>query len=132
MRKKIKCSILTPEKYLYEGEADFAVVQAYDGEMGFLINHTPLITQLGYGEIRLRNGDKTDYLVVEGGLVEIFDNKMNILAENAFTKDELDSDEISKKIREIRENRIDPFSEEGLILSAEEHKLKIRLKVAKR
>ena len=39
--------------------------------MGFLYNHAPLISELGIGEIRLRDGKKTEYLVIEGGVVEI-------------------------------------------------------------
>ena len=79
--KKIKCSILTPDRYLFEGEVAFAVVQAYNGEMGFLVDHAPLISELGLGEIRLQDGKTTEYFVIEGGVVEIRDNKLIILTE---------------------------------------------------
>jgi len=39
MAMKLNCNVLTPERQIYEGQVDFAVVQAYDGEMGFLYNH---------------------------------------------------------------------------------------------
>jgi F-type H+-transporting ATPase subunit epsilon len=61
MNRKINCSILTPERTLYEGDVDMAVVQAHDGEMGFLGGHAPLISELGIGEIRLKNANSTEY-----------------------------------------------------------------------
>ena len=132
MIRKINCSILTPEKILYEGDVGFAVVQAHNGEMGFLYNHAPLISELGVGEIRLRDEQLTQYLVVEGGIVEIRDNKMIILAENAYKKEDLNADEIEKKLKELREKEYKPFSEEKILLQVEEDKLKAHLKVARR
>ncbi len=132
MIRKIDCSILTPEKTLYEGSVGFAVVQAHNGEMGFLYNHAPLVSELGIGEIRLRDENKTDYLVIEGGIVEIRQNKMIILAENAYTKDELNTAEIEKRLKEINDMQFAPFSKEKYLVKIEEQKLKARLKVAMR
>jgi len=81
--KKIACTILTPERNLFDGEIAFAVVDAHNGEMGFLVDHAPLISELGVGEVRLSDGKSTEYFVVEGGIVEIRTNKMIILAEKA-------------------------------------------------
>jgi len=124
MQKKIDCSVLTPERTLYEDQIDFAAVQAYDGEIGFLVNHAPLLSELGIGEIRLKTKDKIDYLVVEGGIVEIRENKLIILAENAYTKEELNPVEIKSKLSQL-ENQ----TEKSKFLKMEMKKLKIRLKV---
>lgn len=132
MIRKINCSILTPEKTLYEGSVGFAVVQAHNGELGFLYNHAPLVSELGIGEIRLRDDNKTEYLVIEGGIVEIRGNKMIVLAENAYTKDELNTAEIEKRLKEIKEMQFESFSKEKFIIQIEENKLKARLKVALR
>jgi F-type H+-transporting ATPase subunit epsilon len=132
MIRKINCSILTPEKTLYEGSVGFAVVQAHNGELGFLYNHAPLVSELGVGEIRLRDDNRTDYLVIEGGIVEIRGNRMIVLAENAYTKDELNAAEIEKRLKEIKEMQFESFSKEKFIIQIEENKLKARLKVALR
>ncbi len=84
MSMKLQCTILTPDRILYEGDVHFAVVQAYDGEAGFLYNHAPLVSELGIGEVRLRTGELTEFFTVEGGFVEINDNKLVILAEDAY------------------------------------------------
>ncbi|MCU0847209.1 MAG: ATP synthase F1 subunit epsilon [Spirochaetes bacterium] len=133
MSRKISCSILTPERSLFEGDVDFVIVQAHNGEMGFLINHAPLISELGVGEIRLREGKSTEYLVVEGGVVEIKDNRLIILAESAMKKSELDPQEIEAKLKELTElkdKEYAKFSNERYLIQLEQEKFKARLKVA--
>ncbi len=134
MERVINCSILTPERLIYEGEVGFAVVQAHDGEMGFLYGHSPLISKLGVGEIRLNNPKSVDYLVVEGGVVEIKNNKLIVIAERAFKKSDLTLAELDLKLKEL-EAKIEeqaPFSEEKFLLRLEKDKLKVKLKVARR
>jgi F-type H+-transporting ATPase subunit epsilon len=134
MERLLDCTILTPEKLIYEGEAGFAVVQAYNGEMGFLYDHSPLISMLGIGEVRLRNPKTTDYFVIEGGIVEIKNNKLVILAEKAFRQSELNAVELQNKISEYDETiaREKPDFRERFLIKVEQDKLKIRLKVAKK
>jgi len=134
MERLLDCTILTPEKLIYQGEAGFAVVQAYNGEMGFLFDHAPLISMLGLGEVRLRNPKTTDYFVIEGGLVEIKNNKLIILAEKAFKQSDLNAAELKKKIDDYDEtfHRDKPDFKERFIMKIEQDKLKIQLKVAKR
>ena len=134
MSRKLNCNILTPEKTIYDGDIDFVVVQAYDGELGFLPGHSPLISELGVGEIRLRDKTSTDYMMIEGGIVEIKENKLIILAENAMRKDELDKEELEKLHKELdaKQSELDPFSDEKIELKLEQQKIKARLKVALR
>jgi F-type H+-transporting ATPase subunit epsilon len=133
--KKIKCSILTPDRYLFEGEVAFAVVQVYNGEMGFLVDHAPLIAELGLGEVRLQDGKTTEYFIIEGGVVEIKDNKLIILTELANKKEELNKNELEEKLKELRgqkEQEIKSFSPEWVRFQIEEKRIKARLKVATR
>lgn len=133
--KKIKCSILTPDRYLYEGDIAFAVVQAYNGEMGFLVDHAPLISELGIGETRLQDGKTTEFFVIEGGVVEMRDNKLIILAEKATKKSDLDKKDLEEKLKALKEEKekeIKAFSSEWLTIQNEEVRLKARLKVASR
>ena len=131
MSMKLQCTILTPDRILYEGDVHFAVVQAYDGEAGFLYNHAPLVSELGIGEVRLRTGKLTEYFTIEGGFVEINDNKLVILAEDAYAKADLVKDEIEKELATVRAKEPKGY-EERLQVSIEMTKLKARLKVASR
>ncbi len=134
MERKITCSLLTPEKIIYEGDKNLAVVQVHDGEWGFLSDHTPFIGILGTGEVRLRDKNTTEYFFIDGGLVEIRENKLIILAEKALRKDELSSDEIKERINEINGQieGLEPFSDTRVTLRLEEDNLKAKLKVALR
>ncbi len=130
MAMKITCTVITPDRVLYQGDVDFAVVQAYDGERGFLYNHIPLVSQLGYGEVRLYTGDVIERLIVEGGIVEIRDNELIVLAEVAMRKKELSKDEIQNMLNDIMSReKPEDFGERELI-ALEVRKLKARLKVA--
>ena len=134
MERVINCNILTPEKQIYEGQVGFAVVQAHDGEMGFLYGHSPLISKLGIGEVRLNNPKSVDYLVIEGGVVEIKDNKLIVLAERAFKKEDLSAADLENKMKELdsKMSTLPQFSEDKFELKLGKDKLKVRLKVAKR
>jgi len=102
MTMKLNCSILTPERTLYEGQVEFAIVQAHDGEIGFLYNHAPLVSELGVGEVRLRTANTTDFFYVEGGFVEIKENDLILICEQAMRKDELVRSEIEYKINDYQ------------------------------
>jgi F-type H+-transporting ATPase subunit epsilon len=131
--KKINCSIITPGKAVYEGTADMVSITISNGEAGFLINHAPLISELGIGEARIKIGAQTEYFVIENGFVEIMDNEMILLAENAFKKDELAKVELESQLRDLDEKRKsekDPDIRQNLDLDVK--KMKARLKVASR
>ncbi len=130
MSMKINCTVLTPDRVLYEGNVEFAVVQAFDGEMGFLYNHSPLVSELGYGEIRLHSGNDVNRLVVEGGLVEIRNNEMIILAENAIKRNDLSAPEIEKRLNELVTQEKPADKTAKLMMDLEVKKLKARLRVA--
>lgn len=122
---KIKYTIITPEKIFSEGEADLAVFEAHDGGRGFLFNHCPMFLELGIGEVKMRNGDSTEYMVIDGGILEINNNSMIILAESINCKSELNKDEIQEQLNEMIEKNRGERTE----LFLEYKKLKARLKL---
>lgn len=132
MSRKIHCSILTPEQSIFDGDVAFSIVQVHDGEMGFLYNHAPLISELGYGEVRLKDDDIKESFIVEGGIVEIKNNKLIILAESATKTEDLQKEELEKKLQELDNKFFEPYSKEKLVVQAEQSKLKMKLKVLER
>lgn len=87
---KITVDILTPERRVLEAQADSVVIPAHDGELGILADHAPLVAQLQPGEIRMRNGERTDYFAISGGFVEVQDNHVSIMAETAEMAHDID------------------------------------------
>jgi F-type H+-transporting ATPase subunit epsilon len=130
MERKINCNVLTPEGQVYKGEVDYAVVPAFFGSMGFLYNHAPLIAELTTGEVRLINGNISEYMVVEGGFVEIIKNELSIFPVKAYKKSELFKEDIEKDIRQLSElKKPADFAGREKILK-EINKLKLKLRVA--
>jgi F-type H+-transporting ATPase subunit epsilon len=130
--RKIKCNIHTPEGHFYEGKVDLAVVPALYGSMGFLYNHAPLIAELSNGEVRLTDGNKTEYMAVEGGFVEINRNELSIYPVKAYKKSDLFKEDIDKEIKRLQELKKPVDFSERENHKQEIDKLKIKLKVANR
>ena len=75
----LKVSVISPEKILFEGEAASVIAPAYDGEVGILENHAPMMTLLGKGSLRL--GDRS--FEIEGGFLQVVDNNVRVVTERA-------------------------------------------------
>ncbi|MFA4905688.1 MAG: DUF362 domain-containing protein [Candidatus Margulisiibacteriota bacterium] len=72
--------ILTPEKELFSGKAEFVAAQAVDGEIGILAGHAPLVSVLGRGAVRvtLPGGEKKEF-PTEQGLIRTAANRVTVL-----------------------------------------------------
>ena len=78
----LKVSLISPEAVLFEGEASAVVAPAFDGEVGILEGHAPMMTLLGNGVLRLGgSGDKQ--FNIEGGFLQVVDNTVRIVTEKA-------------------------------------------------
>lgn len=77
----LKISVISPEATLFEGEARQLVAPAFDGEVGILDNHAPMVTVLGKGELRI--GDGAQRFAVEGGFMQVVDNVVRVVTEKA-------------------------------------------------
>ena len=84
----LKVSVISPEALLFEGEASAVVAPAYDGEVGILENHAPMMTLLGNGVLRLGGGGEAGRgsgrrFHIEGGFLQVVDNNVRIVTERA-------------------------------------------------
>jgi F-type H+-transporting ATPase subunit epsilon len=86
----ISVSIVTPEKLVLQTEAESIVVPAFNGELGILKDHAPLLLQLQAGQIRLLHKEGTELFAVSAGFAEVRDNQVSIFAETAEHADEID------------------------------------------
>ncbi|MGB0423350.1 MAG: ATP synthase F1 subunit epsilon [Flavobacteriales bacterium] len=73
--------IITPESTLYEGEATSVQLPGSDGSLGILDKHAPLITTLKKGTLKLKTSNGEQSFEVNGGTVEVNNNRVMILAE---------------------------------------------------
>jgi len=73
--------IISPEKTVYDGDAEAVVAPAWDGEVGILRNHAAMMAVLGAGEIRVTRGGSVQRFRIEGGFLQVVDNTVTILSE---------------------------------------------------
>ncbi len=79
----LKVSVISPEAILFEGEVDSVVAPAFDGEVGILQHHAPMVTLLGTGELRLKGGGSDRRFAVEGGFLQVVDDQVRVVTEKA-------------------------------------------------
>jgi F-type H+-transporting ATPase subunit epsilon len=78
---QLSCVIVTPEKTALDRQVDFLAVPMYDGEMGIAPGHSALMGRLGSGELRLRHGGATDSYFLEGGFIQVQQDRVSILTD---------------------------------------------------
>ena len=82
--------IVTPERLAYEDEVDMVLVPAIDGELGILPHHTPLVSLLGVGELKIRKGADEESFAIAGGFLQVRPDKVVVMAETADLDAEID------------------------------------------
>lgn len=76
-------SVISPEKVLFEGKVDAVVAPAFDGEIGILIGHAPMVVLLGNGTLRLGPDVGGKRFSVHGGFLQVDDDNVRVVTESA-------------------------------------------------
>lgn len=88
---KVSCEIVSAEEQIFSGEVEMVVATGSEGELGILPGHTPLLTALKPGPIRLvMEGGEEETFFASGGFLEVQPNAITILADTALRADTLD------------------------------------------
>ncbi|MEQ9438200.1 MAG: ATP synthase F1 subunit epsilon [Cyclobacteriaceae bacterium] len=77
----MQLTIITPDRQVFEGEVESAAFPGSDGSFQVLRNHAALVSSLGKGEVRYRGSAGEGTVTVEGGVVEVLNNNITVLAE---------------------------------------------------
>ena len=84
MAPVLKVSVISPERVLFNGEASSLVAPAYDGEVGILPRHAPMLTLLGRGVLRLEGGAGGEQrFSIDGGFLQVADDEVRVVTERA-------------------------------------------------
>ena len=75
-------TVISPEAAIFDGEADALTAPAYDGSVGVLPRHAPMMTLLGSGELAVRQGDRTHRFQVRGGFLQVVHDRVRVVAEH--------------------------------------------------
>lgn len=87
---KLQLHIVTPLAEIVSEEVDQVNVPGADGDLGILLDHSPLITTMRPGMFSYENGDEVVSLVVSHGYVEVTENRVTVLAETAEFLEDID------------------------------------------
>ncbi|BAH37759.1 ATP synthase epsilon chain [Gemmatimonas aurantiaca T-27] len=83
MSDVLKVSVISPERVLFEGTARGVIAPAFDGEIGILPMHAPLMTLLGKGILRVDTVQGEQRFTVDGGFLQVVDNQVRVVTEQA-------------------------------------------------
>ena len=92
----IKINIVSSSEEIYSGEASMVFATGSLGELGIAPGHTPLLTGLAPGPVRVQNGDQEETFFCSGGFVEVQPDMVTILSDTAERADSLDESEALK------------------------------------
>ena len=87
---KIHLVVVTRERKIVETDVDEVVLPGLDGELGVLPGHTPLLAMLKIGQMRYRNGNTMERLVISWGFAEVLPDRVIVLAERGIRAEEID------------------------------------------
>lgn len=90
MARTLICEVVTPERIVYTNEVEMVVAPTIDGEIGILPLHAPLVGALKPGEVRVKYGDTTEWFAIAGGYVQVHEDKVIILADQAAPASQID------------------------------------------
>ncbi|MGD8379823.1 MAG: F0F1 ATP synthase subunit epsilon [Gammaproteobacteria bacterium] len=93
MAMTLHVDIVSAESEIYSGTAEMVFVPAQEGEVGITPRHSPLLTQMVPGEVRVRSGDEEQLFYVSGGVLEIQPHVVTVLADTAMRARDIDEAE---------------------------------------
>ena len=105
----IRVDVVSAEKSIFSGDASFVALPGESGELGILHGHTPLITRIRPGSVRIEKADgDEEFIFVAGGYLEIQPDHVTVLADTAIRGHDLDEAralETTARAEEAMQNR---------------------------
>ncbi|MBU6190013.1 MAG: F0F1 ATP synthase subunit epsilon [Betaproteobacteria bacterium] len=92
MANTIQVDVVSAEASIFEGQAEFVALPGESGELGIYPQHTPLITRIRPGAVRIKIAGQADeeFVFVAGGILEVQPNRVTVLADTAIRGQDLD------------------------------------------
>jgi F-type H+-transporting ATPase subunit epsilon len=109
----IHVDVVSADQSIFSGEAKFVALPGVSGELGILHGHTPLITRIRPGSVRIEKADgEEEFVFVAGGYLEVQPDCVTVLADTAIRGHDLDEAkalEAKKRAEEAMQNRAGDF-----------------------
>ncbi|MCM8612371.1 F0F1 ATP synthase subunit epsilon [Accumulibacter sp.] len=123
MAIRVHVDVVSAEELIFSGQTDFAVFPGEAGELGIYPKHTPLLTRIKPGTVRLKVPDRDEYelVYVSGGMLEVQPELITVLADTAIRAHDLDEAKAAEAKRRAEEALRDRTS--GINLATAEAEL---------
>src|SRR5580765_7150040 len=107
MASTVHVDVVSAEESIYSGEAEFVVLPGEAGELGIYPRHTPLISRIRPGAVRIKpaGGGEEELIFVAGGILEVQPHVVTVLADTAIRGADLDEAKASEALRRAEEAR---------------------------
>lgn len=102
MTHTMHVDVVSTQELIYSGEAEFVVLPGEAGELGIYPRHTPLITRIKPGEVRIKpaDGGPEEFIFVAGGILEVQPKGVTVLADTAIRGADLDEARATEALKE--------------------------------
>ncbi|MBV8621087.1 MAG: F0F1 ATP synthase subunit epsilon [Curvibacter sp.] len=91
----IHVDVVSAEESIFSGEAKFVALPGEAGELGILPGHTPLITRIKPGSVRIETANGEEFVFVAGGILEVQPDCVTVLSDTAIRGKDLDEEKAS-------------------------------------
>lgn len=106
MAHTMQVDVVSAEASIFSGEAEFVVLPGESGELGIYPRHTPLITRIQPGAVRIRKpGGEEEFVFVAGGVLEVQPGMVTVLADTAIRGHDLDEAKANDAVKRAEEAR---------------------------
>ena len=92
----MQVEIVSAERQIFSGPAEMIFAPAIQGEIGVAPGHTPLLTLLSPGEVRVKSGESEEAFYVSGGMIEVQPKTVTILSDVAQRAEDIDEEAVIK------------------------------------
>jgi F-type H+-transporting ATPase subunit epsilon len=116
MANTIHVDVVSAEEEIFSGEAEFVALPGEVGELGIYPRHTPLITRIKPGSVRIKAAgkDEEELIFVAGGILEVQPNVVTVLADTAIRGHDLDEAKALEALQRAEETRRNVTSKQEL------------------
>ena len=131
----IHCEIVSQDRIVFQDDVDMVVLPGTSGEMGILPNHSPVLTTLKFGVIRVKNKGLEEYFTVSGGIAEVQPDQVTILADAAENVKEINiqrAEEARQRAEQALKEGIGKDSDAYLKIQAAMRRSNLRIDAARR
>ncbi|HYF50806.1 MAG TPA: ATP synthase F1 subunit epsilon [Planctomycetota bacterium] len=127
--KSLHLTVITPARAVFDAPAAAVVAPAFDGEVGVLPGHAPMMALLGTGEVRITTADGgRKRLAVRGGFLQVNKNKVTLLTPESITAEDIKKDALAAEAQKA-ESEQPAKPEERVALDAKKAWIRARQKI---